>query len=223
MSGGTAAQPFEEAAARKQLQAGLAQLHLELPPGCIEAQLHYLSLLARWNRAYNLTALRAPQQMVAELLLDALVALPYLPEGTVIDVGSGAGVPGLPLALARPAQSFYLIDSTGKKTRFVQQVIMALRLGNVNVVHSRVEQYHPVSLADVVISRAFATLSDMVRLTQHLLVPGGLWLAWKGASAEQELSQLPPCYELVENIAVTVPGVNAQRYLVALRDRRGAG
>lgn len=207
---------FDPAAARTQLESGLTQLGLSLPPACLDAQIAYLALLAQWNRAYNLTALRSQPQMVAELLLDALVALPYLPEGSVIDVGSGAGVPGLPLALARPAQNFYLLDSTGKKTRFVQQVIMTLRLANVNVVHSRVEHYRPQPRADVVISRAFATLSDMVRLTEHLLAPGGQWLAWKGASVDQELTQLAPRYQLVRKISVQVPGVTAQRCLVAL-------
>jgi 16S rRNA (guanine527-N7)-methyltransferase len=221
MSKRAPAEAFDEAAARAQLEAGLAELGLTLAAGCVGAQIEYLQLLARWNEAYNLTALRTPRQMVAELLLDALVALPYLPEGRVIDVGSGAGVPGLPLALARPHQSFYLLDSTGKKARFVQQVIMTLRVPNVIVVHSRVEHFRPQPPADVVISRAFATLSDMVRLTDHLLGPEGVWLAWKGGSVDQELVQLSPHYEVLDNVPVTVPGVNAQRRLVLLQRRGG--
>ena len=222
MGRGAAVPEFDSEEAVKRLESGLGELGLALPGECVQAQVEYLRILAQWNRTYNLTALRAPAQMVSELLLDSLVALPHLPEGLVVDVGSGAGVPGLPLALARPAQTFYLLDSTGKKTRFVQQVIMALRLANVNVVHSRVEQYRPQPLANVVISRAFATLSDMVRLTEHLLAPDGRWLAWKGASVDQELAQLPPRYELVRKIAVNVPGVSAQRCLVILQCARNA-
>lgn len=205
----------------QQLDAGLAEMHLVLSPVQQQALLGYLGLLARWNRAYNLTAVRDPGLMIGRHLLDSLSILPWLNLGPVLDVGTGAGLPGIPLAIARPDLCFTLLDSNGKKTRFVQQVVGELGLANVEVVRSRVEQLARPRHYACIVSRAFASLGEMVRASAHLLAADGIWLAMKGASAETEAADLAPGLD-VELVPLTVPGEQGRRHLLIVRREQAA-
>lgn len=180
--------------------------------------MRYLRLLAKWNAAYNLTAVRDPEDMIARHLLDSLVVLPYLAGARVLDIGSGAGLPGIPLAVARPELGFTLLDTNSKKTRFLTQAVGELALNNVEVVHSRVENYRPERKFDTLVSRAFAGIADMLALARHLCAPGGRFLAMKGAYPEEELAAVPAEYA-TEVVALEVPGLKAQRHLVILAPR----
>lgn len=198
-----------------QLDAGLEALRLELSGAQRQALLGYLGLLSRWNRVYNLTAVRDPDLVVGRHLLDSLAILPWLGDGPVLDLGTGAGLPGVPLAIARPACRFTLLDSNGKKTRFVQQVAGELGLANIEVVRARVEQMARPRHYAAIVSRAFADLAAMVRLSTPLLAPGGRWLAMKGAVAQSELDALPEGIA-VELVPLAVPGEAGERHLVIL-------
>lgn len=177
--------------------------------------LDYLALLSTWNRVYNLTAVRDPAKLVSRHLLDSLSILPWVDAGPVLDVGTGAGLPGLPLAIARPGLRFTLVDTNGKKTRFVQQAVGELGVGNVEVFRGRVEQLgRPGGYARIT-SRAFATLSDMVEATSGSLAEHGRWLAMKGVRPTGELAQLPAAIHS-EVLALSVPGETAKRHLVIL-------
>lgn len=198
------------------LAQGIAALGLPLDVARQERLLAYLALLVKWNKAYNLTAIRDPQEMVTKHLLDSLAVLPHLHGAQVLDVGSGAGLPGIPLAIYDPARQFTLLDSNGKKTRFLLQAKGELGLSNLSVVHSRLEQYRPGQLFDTVTARAFASLADMTAGTAHLLAPGGALLAMKGEYPQDELDALPPGFVVREIIALTVPGLEAQRHLVRI-------
>lgn len=200
---------------RQQLAQGLAAMHLALAPAQCEALLGYLGLLARWNRAYNLTAVRDPAVMVRRQLLDSLSILPWVDRGPLLDVGTGAGLPGLPLAVARPDLVFTLLDTNGKKTRFVQQAVGELGLSNVEVVRARAERLGRPGHYALIVSRAFATLADMVRATAPLLAADGRWLAMKGALPVQELRTLPPGLS-TEVQRLQVPGDPAERHLVII-------
>lgn len=198
-----------------QLAAGLEALRLELGEAQCQALLGYLGLLAHWNRVYNLTAVRDPELMVSRQLLDSLAILPWLGEGPVLDLGTGAGLPGIPLAIARPGCRFTLLDSNGKKTRFVQQAVGELGLANVEVVRGRVEQLARPGHYAAIVSRAFASLAEMVALSEPLLASGGRWLAMKGALARSELEAVPAGIGY-EAIPLTVPGEAGERHLVVL-------
>lgn len=201
---------------RLQLDHGLAALKLPLSEGQRDQLLGYLGLLARWNRSYNLTAVRDPTIVVRRQLLDSLSVLPWVDQGPVLDVGTGAGLPGIPLSIARPDLNFSLLDTNGKKTRFIQQVVAELGLANVEVIKSRVEQLDRPGHYARITSRAFATLAEMAAKTTRLLAPDGCWLAMKGTEPEAERDELPP--ELgVETVALQVPGERGQRHLVILR------
>lgn len=211
-------------AVHERLAAGLATLGVSLDAGEQERLLTYLALLVKWNKAYNLTAVRDPLEMVTKHLLDSLALLPHLPPaGRLLDVGSGAGLPGIPLAIAAPRSGVTLLDASGKKTRFLFQAKGELGLCNLSVIHSRVEQYRPERLFDTVTARAFASLAELYQGTARLLAPGGSLLAMKGEYPERELAALPPGVEVREVIALTVPGLSAQRHLVriaAAKERR---
>jgi len=194
----------------------LHQLGLEIADEQQHALLTYLDLLRTWNRRFNLTAIRDPGAMVSQHLLDALVALPRVTSGPVLDVGSGAGLPGLPLAIARPELRFTLLDSNGKKVRFIKQVMISLQLANVDVVQSRVENYQAAQPYALIVSRAFSSLAQLVRLSRHLLAPGGQWLAWKGELAPTEVQALVGLAQVEEVIPVSLPGVATSRQLVRL-------
>lgn len=195
---------------------GSERLEVRLPAGAAARLGAYLSLLERWNRAYNLTAVRDPEAMVIRHVLDSLSILPWLRGPRVLDVGSGAGLPGIPLAIARPEHEFYLLDSNGKRTRFLIQAVAELRLGNVEVVRGRVEDYRPETPFDSVVSRAFATLVDLVADAGRLCAPEGRLLAMKGVFPDDELARLPPSYRVVGVYPLRVPSLDAERHLVHL-------
>jgi 16S rRNA (guanine527-N7)-methyltransferase len=179
----------------------------------------YLRLLAKWNRTFNLTAIREPGQMVTHHVLDALSVLPHLPARAglrVLDVGSGPGVPGIPLALARPDARFVLLDSSQKKTAFLQQAVIELGLRNVEVVHARSEDYAPPDLFDVVISRAFADLADFVATAGRHVAPAGRLYAMKGSHPANEMARLPATHRVIAAPALAVPGLEAARHLVII-------
>lgn len=209
--------------ANKQKQANgfaaeLAKAVTVLDLGLNEAQQHkllaYLALLAKWNRAYNLTSI--PQsQWLTELLLDSLVALPHIHKARVLDVGTGAGLPGIPLAIARPDLRLTLLDSNGKKTRFIKQVAIDLQIPNLDVVQSRVEDFKPDTGYDLVVSRAYAELDVFLHSTSHLLAIDGEWLAWKGSNVAQEVNRLSMPVEVKEIISISLPDV-PERYLVRI-------
>lgn len=198
------------------LRDGVAEMGLVLPNGAEAALLRYLSLLAKWNRVYNLTAVEDPAQMVVRHLLDSLSTLPQLRGPRILDVGSGAGLPGVPLALARPEWTFWLLDSSAKRTRFLTQALLELGIGNARVVRSRLEAYRTDICFNTVISRAFAALGPWLAEAAPLLCPDGLLLAMKGAYPGAELEDLPVGLQLLGVTPVAVPGLTAQRHLVQL-------
>lgn len=203
------------AAAERLLSTGLAELGL--PASLNEPLLDYLRLLDKWSGAYNLTAVREPAAMVTHHLLDSLAVRPWLKGPRVIDVGSGAGIPGIPLALACPELVFVLLDSNAKKTRFITQAMLELKLPNVSVARARSEDFQPAQRFDTVISRAFASLAQMVEMTQHLCAPDGLFVAMKGVHPREELSALPAQIKVEGVEPLNVPGLNAERHAVLLK------
>jgi 16S rRNA (guanine527-N7)-methyltransferase len=209
-----------EPAAAALLADGLAALRVALPPDA-EARLQaYVALLAKWNRAYNLTAIREPERMVTHHVLDALAILPHLPARNdlrVLDVGSGGGVPGLPLAIARPTWHVTLLDANSKKTAFLTQAAIELPARNVDVVTARVEAFAPQRPYDVVVSRAFSELADFVDGAARHVAVDGVLAAMKGVYPHEEIAQLPPGTSVVEAPAITVPGLHAARHLVVMR------
>lgn len=198
------------------LALGISGMHLALNAQQQETLLAYLHLLDKWNRVYNLTAIRDPRDMVRRQLLDSLSILPWVNDGPVLDVGTGAGLPGIPLAVARPNLQFSLLDTNGKKTRFVQQAVGELGLNNVEVIKSRVEALVRPQHYALITSRAFATLADMVGGSEALLAPGGRWLAMKGAEPRAEIRDLPDGLQ-TDVHALQVPGEIARRHVVVLR------
>jgi len=200
----------------QQLAAGIAALGLALPDGAETKLLAYLALLDKWNRVYNLTAVREAERMVSHHLLDSLAAVPFFQGETILDVGSGGGLPGIPLAIARPELQVTLIDSIAKKTAFLLQAKAELGLSNLNVVTGRVEDFRPAARFDVITSRAFSDLKEFVTLTRHLLNPAGRWLAMKGLMPHEEIAYLPDWVKVSANHALVVPGLGASRHLVVL-------
>lgn len=199
-----------------QLKAGVAALGLALPAGAEATLLAYLALLDKWNRVYNLTAVRDAERMVSHHLLDSLAAVPFFQGVSVLDVGSGGGLPGIPLAIARPELRVTLIDSIAKKTAFLLQAKAELGLGNVQVVTNRVEDFRPEVQFDVITSRAFSDLKEFVTLTRHLLKPGGSWLAMKGLLPHEEIATLPDWVKVSANHGLAVPGLGASRHMIVL-------
>ncbi len=199
------------------LAEGLAALGIALPAAAQEKLLAYAALLYKWNKTYNLTALRDPDQAISHHLLDSLAVLPFVPQGNLLDVGSGGGMPGIPLAIARPDLAVTLLDSNSKKSAFLQQAAIELALANISVHGGRVEQYHPSVGFSAITARAFSELSDLVRLSRHLLAEGGRWLAMKGVRPDEEIERLPSdiAVEAVHRLAV--PGVDGERHLVILK------
>jgi 16S rRNA (guanine527-N7)-methyltransferase len=199
-----------------QLAAGIAALGLVLPEGGEAKLLAYLALLDKWNRVYNLTAVREAERMVSHHVLDSLAAVGLFQGETVLDVGSGGGLPGIPLAIARPELKVTLIDSIAKKTAFLLQVKAELGLANLNVVTGRVEDFRPSTGFDIITSRAFSDLKAFVTLTHHLLNPGGRWLAMKGLMPHEEIASLPDWARVSANHSLVVPGLEASRHLIVL-------
>lgn len=179
--------------------------------GCLK---NYLMLLERWNKVYNLTALNRPKDMLTRHILDSLAVQSWLHGSHILDVGTGAGLPGIPLAIINPDKNFSLLDSNAKKTRFLTQVCAELNLPNVNVVNCRIEQHHKPGHYSTIISRAFASLTDFVQHTATLCAENGRLLAMKGQYPQAELAELPASYRVIAVHKLKVPGLDAERHLV---------
>ncbi|MBT8146393.1 MAG: 16S rRNA (guanine(527)-N(7))-methyltransferase RsmG [Gammaproteobacteria bacterium] len=199
---------------QQMLETGIQQLGLALTQDRMAALLDYLELLQKWNRSFNLSGVKDPRQMVSLHLLDSLAISPYLDGQTILDVGSGAGLPGIPLAIFNPDKNFVLLDSNGKKTRFLFQVKLALKLDNVTIENKRVEHYDCPRQIDIVISRAFSSLSKLVELCSLATGNRGQLMAMKGAYPQQEIAELPDSVEVGEAVQLHVPGIEASRYLI---------
>lgn len=201
----------------EKLATGLRQLDLSLDAGQQQRLLDYIALLQKWNRVYNLTAVREPENMLYHHLLDSLAVLPHAGTGRLLDVGTGAGLPGIPLAIAKPELQITLLDSNHKKTTFLRQACIQLGLNNVGVECVRLDDLDPQPLYDAVISRAFSDLSEFVRPAARLCRPGGVLLAMKGVYPHDELARLPAEFAQYEVVALNVPGLEAQRHLVIIK------
>ena len=201
----------------RQLAYGAEQMQIALTAEQLTALRAYLDLLQKWNKAYNLTAIREPERMVALHLLDSLAVHPFVQEAdNIADVGTGPGLPGIVLAIMNPHKTFTLLDSNGKKTRFLFQARTALGLDNVTIVNDRVEAYHPPRPFDMIVSRAFASLADMTHWCQHLRAEQGCFLAMKGQYPQDEIAAIADKFRVVASDAISVPGVEGERHLLRL-------
>lgn len=199
------------------LAEGLDALGLRLPEDASRKLLAYVDLLAKWNRTYNLTAIREPERMVTYHLIDSLAVLPHLPAGTLVDVGAGGGLPGIPLAIARPELRITLNDSNHKKGAFMQQAAIELGLANVEVHVGRAEEWRPAAAFDGAISRAFAELADFIAACRHLVKPGGFFAAMKGLYPHEEIARIPQGVRCASALKLDVPRVDGERHLVLCR------
>lgn len=200
------------------LSDGLAVMALSFDERQKKQAIDFIALLAKWNKHFNLTAIREPLAMVSGHLLDSLSVLPYLEGETVLDIGSGAGLPGIPLAIGQPQKKFTLLDSNGKKTRFMLQAVSELGLTNIEVVKARIEEYRPVQGFDTVISRALGDLAQMCEYAMHCCHPSSQILAMKGRQPDEELAGLPQAVEMSWVRRLRVPGLeDVDRHLLCLR------
>lgn len=198
------------------LRRGIADLAVDVSDAAVATTLDYLALLRKWNRQFNLTAIREPRAMVTEHLLDALSIGHGVAGQRVIDVGTGAGLPGMILAIVQPERAFVLLDSNGKKTRFLREAVRVLGLTNVTIEHGRCEDYRPGAGFDTVVCRAFAPLPRLVALAGHLRAPDGILLAQKGQVPTDEIARLGASWQ-VHSAVIHVPGLDKTRHLLTLR------
>ncbi|MCX9575377.1 16S rRNA (guanine(527)-N(7))-methyltransferase RsmG [Vibrio cholerae] len=206
---------------RVKLDALISKTSLTVTEQQREQLVGYVQLLDKWNKAYNLTSVRDPMEMLVKHILDSLVVSPHLVGERFIDVGTGPGLPGIPLAIMHPDKEFVLLDSLGKRIRFLKQVIHDLKINNVLPVQSRVEEFDPESGFDGVLSRAFASMTDMVNWCQHLPKPNdGVFLALKGVRPDDEITLLPEWCSVTDIKALQVPELEGERHLVIL-SRKG--
>jgi len=196
------------------LERGLAAMQLDA--ALASPLLTYLTLLDRWNRTYNLTAIRDPLEMVTRHLLDSLAMQPFLETGTLADLGTGPGLPGIPLAIARPQLQVTLVESNGKKARFMREAVRQLGLGNARVAESRAEALAEPAAYDHLTARAMDTLAGIIRVGGHLLRPGGRLLAMKGVYPHDEIAQLPAGWAAEKVVPLSVPGLTGERHLVVV-------
>jgi len=205
---------------RTRLEQGLIAIELPLDEAQVDKLLDYLALLSKWNKSYNLTAITDPVKMISHHLLDSLAIFDAVKSaGTALDVGTGAGLPGLPLAIAMPDSKWILLDSNGKKTRFLQQVVAQCNISNAEVVQSRVEDYHGEKSFDIIVSRAYASLSSFVDSVQHLSRPETILLTMKAGLGTEEAEALDSTKYLIEETRLQIPDINSNRSLVKLRQR----
>ena len=200
----------------EQLKTGLSSLDLDLDNEKVEQLVQYLQLLDKWNKAYNLSGIKEVQRMVAYHLLDSLAIVPHIDGNIILDVGTGAGLPGIPLAICFPEKRFLLLDSNGKKTRFLFQVKMELGLNNVEVFHNRLETFQSQEQIDIVLCRAYATLAKVVSQCGHLMKADCRLLAMKGQFPEEEIVELPASFRFVKTNELNVPGVDGTRHLIEI-------
>ncbi|MEG0965670.1 MAG: 16S rRNA (guanine(527)-N(7))-methyltransferase RsmG [Pseudomonas sp.] len=201
----------------EELSTGARQLGVELSEAQHAQLLAYLALLIKWNKAYNLTAVRDPDEMVSRHLLDSLSVMPFIHSERWLDVGSGGGMPGIPLAILHPDKKVTVLDSNGKKTRFLTQVKLELKLDNLTVIHKRVEEFQPQQPFSGIVSRAFSSMENFTNWTRHLGDEQTQWLAMKGLHPADELVALPADFRVDSEQALTVPGCQGQRHLLILR------
>ena len=199
-----------------QLAQGCSELGLHVPDLVQRKLVAYIGLIAKWNRVYNLTAVRETTRMVSSHILDCLAIVPHLDGNTVLDVGSGAGLPGIPLALMWPSAAVTLLDSNHKKAAFLRQAVMELALNNAEIVCHRAETWRPQRVFDLVVSRAFSDLAEFVSLARPLCASAGTVAAMKGVYPHEELAQLPAGLGLKRVVPLKVPGLDAERHLVLL-------
>ncbi|MBQ5429046.1 MAG: 16S rRNA (guanine(527)-N(7))-methyltransferase RsmG [Neisseriaceae bacterium] len=206
-----------DAQSQTQLTDGLAMMNLAITDNKFNQLCLYIDLLEKWNVAYNLTALKDERQMVYHHLLDSLSLTPFVPDTakTVLDVGSGGGTPGIPLAIYRPDLAVTLVDSNSKKTAFLRQAVIELGLNNVQVITERVENIKEIQF-DTIVSRAFAELGDFVRLTEQILAKNGVWLAMKGVYPYEEVDRLPENIMVKQVVEVKVPFIDGSRHIVEM-------
>ena len=198
------------------LERGAAELGLALTEAQQARLLGFHAGLLKWNRAYNLTSVRDPEQMMIRHILDSLTLVPWVKPGELLDVGTGAGLPGVVLAIVCPDVHVTCLDGNGKKTRFIRQMMMELELDQVTAVHERAEDFEAAGAFNQITSRALATLAEMVHWTEPLLAPEGEWLAMKGRYPSTEIAQLPPHIQVLEVVPLTVPGLSGERHCVRM-------
>ncbi|RPI47418.1 MAG: 16S rRNA (guanine(527)-N(7))-methyltransferase RsmG [Betaproteobacteria bacterium] len=198
------------------LEVGLSALNIGSDAAARKKLRQYLALIAKWNKVHNLTAIRDPDRMLPEHLLDSLSILPHVHPSRILDVGSGAGLPGIPLAIVQPSWDVTLLDSSHKRCVFLRQATIELGLANVDVVCQRIEEHRPARPFDTVVSRAFAETQHFARLAISQIADGGLLVAMKGLHPHEEIAQLPPQVALRDVVRIEVPGLGAQRHLVIM-------
>ena len=199
-----------------QLNKLIAQSDLKVSDQQITLLVAFVERIHKWNKAYNLTSVRDPQVMLIKHIMDSIVIAPYLDGDHFIDVGTGPGLPGIPLAIMRPDCHFVLLDSLGKRVRFMKQIAFELHITNIEPIHSRVEEFHPAKKFDAVLSRAFASLKDMLHWCQHLVDSKGKFLALKGVLPEDELAGLSDDFKHIRTDKLVVPDLDGERHLVTL-------
>ncbi len=200
---------------------GVASMAFDLSPRQTEQLVSYVLLMNKWNKAYNLTSVRDPEQMMIKHILDSLAVSPFVEGQDIIDVGTGPGLPGIPLAIMHPDKNFTLLDSLGKRVRFMKQVVYELALTNVNPIQSRVEAHKPRAPYDIVLSRAFASLKDMLHWCEHLVDFDGVFYALKGQHPDEELAVLDDTFNVVSITALHVPNLEGERHLVKIQKCEG--
>ncbi len=205
--------------AAEQLACGIAALGLNTPAASQRKLLDYIELIARWNRVHNLTAIRDPLQMVSHHLLDSLAVVPHVAAQQVLDVGSGAGLPGIPLAIQWPQAQVTLLDANHKKAAFMRQALIELGINNAVVICERIENWRPTRAFELVITRAFSAINKFVAQAGHTCLPGGMLAAMKGTDPAAELAQLPPEFRVRKIVPLAVPGLDAERHLVIIEHR----
>ncbi|MEZ9896257.1 16S rRNA (guanine(527)-N(7))-methyltransferase [Vibrio breoganii] len=204
----------------QQLQQLIAKTDLTVSDKQLDQLVGYVELLNKWNKAYNLTSVRNPSDMLVKHIMDSIVVSPHLDGKRFIDVGTGPGLPGIPLSIMNPDSEFFLLDSLGKRIRFIKQVVHELKIENVTPVLSRVEEFQPEVKFDAVLSRAFASMTDMVNWCRHLPKEGsGVFYALKGQASQEEIEQLPEWCSVIQVKPLIVPELEGERHLVILTDR----